>query len=135
MHLAIKGLESVEAFQGISPPVHFQVKPKTPAIKRPATATIVSREAMVYVVAQCWAMTVAQSPKEAVMSDIFSLSARDVGVMVGLGMFTGSAANVLWELAFSSQVPSSVAIPVAFAGFVLGGFLTHRSGRIAHARN
>jgi hypothetical protein len=136
MQLAIRGLESVEAFQGIGPPVHFQLQPKgMVSVKRPRAANIVRRELTIHVVAQRWTMTVAKPSKEALMKDYFSLSARDIGVMVGLGMFTGSAANVIWDLVFSSQIPSAVAIPIAFAGFVLGGVVSYRSGRDRHARN
>lgn len=69
------------------------------------------------------------------MSGAFTISVKDVGVMVGLGMFTGSAANVVWEGLFSSQIPSGVAIPIAFAGFILGGCVAFKSGRSKHARD
>ncbi|MGB5955408.1 hypothetical protein [Pseudomonas sp.] len=69
------------------------------------------------------------------MNDAFSISVKDVGVMVGLGMFTGSAANVVWDFFASSQIPSGVAIPIAFAGFLLGGYVTLRAGRSEHARD
>lgn len=67
------------------------------------------------------------------MTRFLSLSIHDLVVMVGMGCFTGSVANVCWDALASSPAPREIAIAAACAGFVAGKFIRDRSGRGQHA--
>lgn len=67
------------------------------------------------------------------MTRFLDLSIHDLAVMVGLGCFTGSATNVVWNLLATSPAPEGLALSSAFIGFVLGKLVADRSGAHRHA--
>lgn len=67
------------------------------------------------------------------MARFMNLSINDLVVMVGMGCFTGSIANVCWDAFASSPAPRELAIAAAFVGFVAGKIVSDKSGRHEHA--
>lgn len=63
---------------------------------------------------------------------LFELNLHDIAVMVGMGSFVGSAANVAWGLIGSSAAPAVVIIPLALIGFAGGRFVTDHAARASH---
>ena len=71
--------------------------------------------------------------REVAMKSIHKLEVRNLAVMVGMGLFAGSASSVLWEALFSSAAPHALSITFAVGGFVAGGFVSHLAGKDHHA--
>jgi hypothetical protein len=73
-----------------------------------------------------------RSLRVAKMRKLIELDLHDIAVMVGMGSFVGSAANVAWGLFSYSAAPAVVIIPLALAGFAGGRFITDHAARARH---